>query len=311
MTEPFFFLIDFEQQQPRVIPFAEAAEQGIYFNILGINNIPSSFITPVKPLSLTAKPMAFSDYQQGFNLVQEQIQRGNSYLLNLTYPTKIETNYSLRDIFMLSEAPYKLYFQDRFVCFSPECFIRINNNKIYTYPMKGTIKADVPNAREQLLSCKKELWEHNTIVDLLRNDLAMVATNIEVSRFRYAELIQTARGAIWQTSSEICGDLNESWREDPISLLKTLLPAGSISGAPKEKTIAIIQQAEQQPRGFYTGIFGYFDGENLESAVIIRYIEQTEEGLQFRSGGGITRHSEVTSEYEELLAKVYIPINKR
>ena len=177
--------------------------------------------------------------------------------------------------------------------------------------MKGTIKADVPNAREQLLSCKKELWEHNTIVDLLRNDLAMVATNIEVSRFRYAELIQTARGAIWQTSSEICGDLNENWREDPISLLKTLLPAGSISGAPKEKTVAIIQQAEQQPRGFYTGIFGYFDGENLESAVIIRYIEQTEEGLQFRSGGGITRHSEVTSEYEELLAKVYIPINKR
>ncbi|WP_065239696.1 aminodeoxychorismate synthase component I [Gallibacterium genomosp. 3] len=311
MTEPFFFLIDFELQQPRVIPFAEAAEQGIYFNILGINNIPPSFITHVKPLSLTAKPMAFSDYQQGFNLVQEQIQRGNSYLLNLTYPTKIETNYSLRDIFMLSEAPYKLYFQDRFVCFSPECFIRINNNKIYTYPMKGTIKADMPNAREQLLSCKKELWEHNTIVDLLRNDLAMVATNIEVSRFRYAELIQTARGAIWQTSSEICGDLDENWREDPISLLKTLLPAGSISGAPKEKTISIIQQAEQQPRRFYTGIFGYFDGENLESAVIIRYIEQTEDGLQFRSGGGITRYSEVTSEYEELLAKVYIPINKR
>ncbi|WP_066113415.1 aminodeoxychorismate synthase component I [Gallibacterium salpingitidis] len=310
MTAPFFFLIDFEQRQQIVIPLSAAAEQGIYFDLHGVNNVPDTFVKPKAPLSLATKAMNFADYQRGFNLVQSEIQRGNSYLLNLTYPTKIETNYSLVDIFTASAAPYKLLYQDKFVCFSPECFVRIQDDKIYTYPMKGTIDASLPNAQAQLLSSQKEQWEHNTIVDLLRNDLAMVASNIQVSRFRYSELIETERGAIWQTSSEICGDLAPHWRDDPLALIKRMLPAGSISGAPKEKTVEIIQQAEQQPRGFYTGVFGYFDGNCLESAVIIRYIEQTATGMQFRSGGGITRHSTLASEYEELLAKVYIPTKK-
>ncbi|MBD4938229.1 aminodeoxychorismate synthase component I, partial [Xanthomonas citri pv. citri] len=89
---------------------------------------------------------------------------------------------------------------------------------------------------------------------------------------------------IYQTSSEICGELNENWQASVGSLLAKLLPAGSISGAPKEKTVEIIQQAEIEQRGYYTGIFGYFDGENLESAVAIRFIEQNNERLLFRSG---------------------------
>ncbi|MFC0323758.1 aminodeoxychorismate synthase component I [Gallibacterium melopsittaci] len=310
MTTPFFFLIDFEQQQPIVVPLDKAAEQGLYFDIFGKNNVPSTFSVPDKALQLDVSPMNFSNYKQGFSLVQQEIQRGNSYLLNLTYPTKIKTNYRLIDIFMQSNASYKLLYQDKFVCFSPECFVRTQGNKIYTYPMKGTIDATLPDAKAQLLSSQKELWEHNTIVDLMRNDLAMVASNIEVLRFRYAELIQTERGAIWQTSSEIAGDLPLNWRDDPLAIIKKMLPAGSISGAPKAKTVEIIQRAEQQPRGFYTGVFGYFDGECLESAVCIRYIENTGQGLQFRSGGGITRHSDVESEYQELLAKVYIPTQR-
>ena len=155
----------------------------------------------------------------------------------------------------------------------------------------------------------KEFSEHNTIVDLIRNDLALVAENIQVTKYRYVEKVHTHRGAIYQTSSEICGDLGEYWQKNIGSILAKLLPAGSISGAPKAKTVEIIQQAEQQERGYYTGIFGYFDGENLESAVAIRYIEQQDEQLFFRSGGGITFLSHLDEEYNEILEKVYVPIS--
>ena len=176
--------------------------------------------------------------------------------------------------------------------------------------MKGTINASEEIAKQKLLDSKKEFEEHNTIVDLIRNDLAIVSQNIQVKKYRYVERIETHRGAIYQTSSEICGELDENWQIEIGSLLSKLLPAGSISGAPKEKTMQIIQQAEGEKRGYYTGIFGYFDGESLESAVAIRYIEKNEQGeIQFRSGGGITSQSSLEEEYQEILEKVYVPIS--
>lgn len=144
----------------------------------------------------------------------------------------------------------------------------------------------------------------------MRNDLATVAKNIEVRRFRYVDRIETEKGAILQTSSEIVGELAENWQEKIGNILAKLLPAGSISGAPKEKTVEIIQQAEKKERGYYTGIFGIFDGENIDSAVAIRFIEQCGEKMLFRSGGGITRQSQLEQEYAELLQKVYIPLRK-
>ena len=146
-------------------------------------------------------------------------------------------------------------------------------------------------------------------MDLIRNDLALVSKHIEVTKYRYAELVQTHRGAIYQTSSEICGELAENWQAEIGTMLAKLLPAGSISGAPKVKTVEVIQQAEQGKRGYYTGVFGYFDGENLDSAVAIRYIEQINGQFWFRSGGGITAKSQLKEEYQELLEKVYVPIS--
>lgn len=305
---PFFFLIDFEQQKPLIFPLEEAAASGLFFEIFCKNNVAKSQEKVSKNFEFKAKAIDFAQYQQGFELVKQAIQAGNSYLLNLTYPTQIETNYSLAEIFAASQAKYKCYLKDQFVCFSPECFIKIEQNKIYSYPMKGTINADIENAQQKLMESEKEFTEHNTIVDLIRNDLALVAQNIQVTKYRYLEKVDTHRGAILQTSSEICGELSENWQENVGSLLAKLLPAGSISGAPKVKTVEIIQQAEIDKRGYYTGIFGYFDGESLDSAVAIRYIEQTENGLRFRSGGGITSQSVLEEEYNEILEKVYVPI---
>lgn len=305
---PFFFLIDFEQKKPQILPLTSLEQTGILFSFPDKQS-HHQFVLQNAPFELKMLPTNYIEYQQKFNLVKENIQAGNSYLLNLTVPTKIETNYTLKEIYFASQAKYKCYLPDHFVCFSPECFIRIGQNKIYSYPMKGTINANDNNAMQTLLDSEKEFTEHNTIVDLIRNDLALVAQHIQVNKYRYIEKVNTHRGAIYQTSSEICGKLAENWQQQIGTILAKLLPAGSISGAPKLKTIEIIQQAEQQERGYYTGIFGYFDGENLDSAVAIRYIEQQNEQLIFRSGGGITALSQLDEEYNEILEKVYVPIS--
>ena len=158
-----------------------------------------------------------------------------------------------------------------------------------------------------LLNNKKEEWEHNTIVDLMRNDLSMVASNVSVSRYRYVEKIKTNKNEILQTSSEIKGELPNDWQLDIGNLLMKILPAGSISGAPKTKTLEIIKSQEFGSRGYYTGIFGIFNGKDMECAVSIRYIEQRRNETFFRSGGGITANSNLDEEYQELIQKIYVP----
>ena len=91
-------------------------------------------------------------------------------------------------------------------------------------------------------------------------------------------------------------------------MLFGMLPAGSISGAPKRKTVEIIREAETYERGFYTGVMGYFDGETLDSAVMIRFLEQDGDRFIFKSGGGITFQSRARDEYEEMISKIYVPI---
>lgn len=298
--KPFFFLIDFAKKTPHIIPLDELSRSDFSIAINDFKNQPLKF-------SFTKEKPDEMQYQKAFKTVIKEIIQGNSYLLNLTTRTKIYTDLTLEQIFNYANAKYKLLYKDKFVCFSPECFVKIIDNKIYSYPMKGTI-LDSPKAREQLLKHSKEQQEHNTIVDLIRNDLAMVGFNIEVTKLRFIDKIDASTGAILQTSSEIVGDLDTDWHDQIGTILDKLTPAGSISGAPKAKTLEIINRVEATERGFYTGIFGIFDGKNLDSAVAIRFIEKDEENLYFRSGGGITYQSNVKKEFQEVLNKVYVPI---
>jgi len=110
-------------------------------------------------------------------------------------------------------------------------------------------------------------------------------------------------------SSEVAGDLDINWNEKIGSILFKLLPAGSITGAPKKKTMEIIAEAEIDPRGYYTGVAGIFDGTTLESAVMIRFVENREGQLFYHSGGGITVNSKCEHEYQEMIEKVYVPVN--
>lgn len=302
---PFVFLIDFDCKKPFVCPLEKAADHQIYFDINGISNIQNEEQIP--EIKLDYFPIEESLYKERFNRVLKEINEGNSYLLNLTFPTAIKSNANLSQIFQIAKAPYKIMKENQFIVFSPECFIRIENNEIFTYPMKGTIDANISDAEQKLLSNKKEHAEHNIIVDLMRNDLSMVAKKVKVSKYRFVQRIKTHKNEILQTSSEIKGELPKDWRENLGGLLLKMLPAGSISGAPKNKTIEIIKENEIVERGYYTGIFGIFDGEKLDSGVAIRFIEQKNDKLYFKSGGGITSLSLAKEEYKELIQKVYVP----
>ena len=302
---PFLFLADFKGNNVEVMTLNTLEESDILFDIQGFTN---SKYTP----SLTGQqhfkkyPTPYSQYLKGFDLVKKHLLMGNSFLVNYTCATPISTDFSLREIFHLSNARYKVYYKNKFTFFSPETFVKIADGRISTYPMKGTIDASTPNARQQILADPKETAEHNTIVDLLRNDLSQVARKVRVERFRYVEKIRTHNKHLLQVSSEITGQLPDGWQGQLGDIFKKLLPAGSISGAPKKKTVEIIEEAEGQGRGFYTGIIGLFDGEKVDSGVAIRFIENTNEGMQFRSGGGITCFSNPIMEYQEMIDKVYL-----
>ena len=287
---PFLFGVDFEGIHGFFVE-KPLSDPSVYFTIGTIGH----YKTPLSPIPEPRIKILHS---------------GDSFLLNLTERTPIETNLTLEQIFYHSQARYKLLLPDRLVCFSPESFVRIENNEILSYPMKGTIDATLPDAENRLLQNHKETCEHYTIVDLIRNDLNIVATRVQVKRFRYVEKIHTSQGEILQTSSEISGQLPDGWQNELGTLLFKLLPAGSISGAPKAATQKLIRQAEGLPRGYYSGVFGYFDGQTLDSAVLIRFIEKVDNRYYFRSGGGITVNSQAKEEYQEILEKIYLPIQK-
>ncbi|MCT7405434.1 aminodeoxychorismate synthase component I [Aliarcobacter cryaerophilus] len=303
LKEPFLFLISYDLKKT-YIEKLQNLSQNIKFEIDSKNK------KNIKDYSLKKYPISFDEYKKKFDLIQDEIKNGNSYLLNLTAQTKIDTNLTLDNIYEASSSLLKLRVKLDdldFVCFSPEKFIDIKDNKIYTYPMKGTIDSNLTDAKNILLNSKKELAEHTMVVDLLRNDLGKVANNIKVEEFRTFSKISTKDRELFQTSSIISGDLQNNWQEKIGDILSNILPAGSITGTPKKSTIEILKNIENYDRGFYSGIFGIFDGINLQSFVLIRFIENINNELFYKSGGGITSDSIVKEEYEELLNKVYLP----
>lgn len=300
---PFLFILDFKMSFPVVIPLDELPSTDIRYQIKNVPEYPASNTE----ISFQKTPVDFQEYEIGFQKALRGILAGDTYLLNLTYPTRLHGVSNLEEIFLSAKAPYKLYFKKRFVCFSPECFVTIEDGVIRTFPMKGTIDASLPDASQRLLDDLKEKEEHATVVDLLRNDLSMVATQVTVERYRYLEEITTNGKTLIQCSSEISGQLTENYHQHLGDIFHALLPAGSVTGAPKKRTVEIIEEIEKIPRDYYTGVFGVFDGKKLDSGVMIRMIEQRGDEFYYRSGGGITYRSDVRQEYEEMVDKVYVP----
>lgn len=358
--EPFLFVINYQGDKAFIRLLSDINPEECLFDFEGRGNFSHAWKetwkegtseketwkkeTSEEEISETTwqiEPPLYEDYERSFNIVKSNIMAGNSYLTNLTCRVPVSCNLSLEDIFHRAKGKYKLLLRRKrnltpFVCFSPETFVRIKGGRIYSYPMKGTLDASLPNAEKQLMEDRKEAAEHATIVDLIRNDLSRVAEDVRVDKYRYIDVLHTNKGDILQTSSEISGRLPEDYPHHLGEILDAQLPAGSITGAPKDKTMQIIQEAEGYDRGFYTGIMGIYDQGELNSAVMIRFIEEetspvdfetdgeknfkAKEGkasegkepkasrkLYFKAGGGITSKSDCRREYEEVIQKIYLP----
>jgi para-aminobenzoate synthetase component 1 len=305
---PFLFVIDFEMAKPMAWRLSEVDHNNVWFNFNGVSNraVTRNSASPVK---LEATPESFDRYVERFDIVMRKLEWGGSFLTNLTIRTPVSLSHSLEEMYDCSQARYKLLLKDQFLVFSPETFVRIQDGMIYTYPMKGTIDGALPHAEETILSDLKEKSEHVTVVDLLRNDLSMVATGVEVTRFRYVDEIRTTHKSLLQVSSEIRGKVMDEFSDHLGDLLLQLMPAGSVSGAPKDETIRVIRTAEGVKREYYTGVCGLFDGHVLDTGVMIRFIEQQANQFFFRSGGGITTQSIAEREFQEAIDKIYVPVH--
>ena len=327
---PFLLIVDFEMNRPLLYRVDELPDT-IYFSTPAFSTpgplpdsnpgpLPGSNPGPLPgsnpdsnsgrsgKINLLAEPFPYNSYRSAFNMVRENALAGKTYLCNLTFPSRISCDLSLKEIYLMSQARYKLLMEDRFVVFSPETFVQIRDGVIRSFPMKGTIDASIPDAKEILLNDEKEMAEHVTIVDLIRNDLSMNASRVRVEKYRYVDTLVTSHKNLLQVSSVVAGDLPEDWRSNLGNIIFSMLPAGSVSGAPKPETLRIIKEAEGSERGYYTGIMGYFDGHGFDSGVLIRYIEKENGELIYRSGGGITFMSDPEKEYQELIDKVYVPV---
>ena len=338
--EPFLFVINYQGDKAFIRLLSDINPEECLFDFEGRGNFSHARKETLKEeipeVTWQITPPLYNDYERSFNIVKSNIMAGNSYLTNLTCRVPVSCNLSLEEIFHRAKGKYKLLLRRSenltpFVCFSPETFVRIKGRRIYSYPMKGTLDASLPDAEKQLMEDRKEAAEHATIVDLIRNDLSRVAENVRVDKYRYIDVLHTNKGDILQTSSEISGRLPEDYPHHLGEILDAQLPAGSITGAPKDKTMQIIHEAEGYDRGFYTGIMGIYDQGELNSAVMIRFIEEetspvdfeadgkknfkASEGkgdeasrkLYFKAGGGITSKSDCRKEYEEVIQKIYLP----
>jgi para-aminobenzoate synthetase component 1 len=292
---PFAFVLRYDKKELIVEPL-DKLEQ-IKFQISNKTRFHNT------PLAKT--PVDFATYKVAYDKVIHNIKEGNTYLLNLTFATRLEGVEALSSVYEKAAAKYKVMLKDRFVAFSPETFVQIQNDTIATFPMKGTISALVPNAKQTLLHNAKERAEHTMIVDLLRNDLGIVGRNVKVEQFRYVEDI----GGLLQVSSKISATV-PNWEQNLASIIDAITPAGSVTGTPKKSTCELIEAVENDNRGYYTGIFGVYDGKSFDSCVLIRYIEKNQNGFFYRSGGGITLDSDAQSEYREMIDKVYLPQEK-
>ena len=196
---PFLFIVDYAQEQSHIEPLDRIDPATCLFQFPKAGNTETAATALARstaarcagPIQWDITPPSPAAYRHSFDLVKQNLLAGNSYLTNLTCRVPVTTNLTLEEIFLHSEALYKLWLKDRFVCFSPEIFVRIEKGKIKSFPMKGTIDATLPDAEQLLMQDTKEAAEHATIVDLIRNDLSMVSEHVEVTSYRYIDRLQT------------------------------------------------------------------------------------------------------------------------
>ncbi|MDS7924349.1 MULTISPECIES: anthranilate synthase component I family protein [Acinetobacter] len=285
-----------------------------------IENFGSNNSKNIFELKTTIQPRwSKKQYFDAFYKIQEYIKAGDCYQINLTQEFKAKFSGSLlnkaKDLWQLTNAPYAGYLKlDDFelLSCSPELFIEFNQNKqIKTRPIKGTMPR-YENAEKDFISkqtlknSQKDQAENVMIVDLLRNDLSIYANTGSVKTTKLFEI--ESFNQVHHMVSEIVATLKDDI--NPMQMLLSALPGGSITGAPKIRAMQIIEELEESARGAYCGTMGYFnfDGTGRWN-ILIRSFQQYQNQLSLWAGGGITIASNAEAEYQESLDKVSAMLN--
>lgn len=205
-------------------------------------------------------------------------------------------------------SPYMVYmkFDDKeIMSTSPETLVRLENGRLITFPVAGSrprgVTLEEDKALEtELLADEKELAEHNMLVDLGRNDLGRICRFGTVEVTEYKKIHKYSR--IMHICSQVEGDIREEC--DSLDAIESVLPAGTLSGAPKIRACEIIEELEKSPRGIYGGALGYLDFTgNMDTCIAIRMAVKKNDKVYVQAGAGIVADSVPETEYEETANK--------
>jgi para-aminobenzoate synthetase / 4-amino-4-deoxychorismate lyase len=261
-----------------------------------------------------------AQYGRAIDAIRSYIENGDTYQVNFTFPMRGKVSGDLfhcfRSIAELQGAAYSAYLDmgtHKILSFSPELFVERRGNTLLTRPMKGTLARgrwlEEDRAHAELLKeSLKDRAENVMIVDLLRSDLGKVA---EIGSVKVPELFVVERlGRVLQMTSGVTAVPRPG--VSVVDVLQALFPCGSITGAPKARTMAIIDQLEKYPRGIYTGAIGFLSptGDFVLNVAIRTLVVEAESGAAtFNVGGGITWDSTARDEYEECHQKAQFLTN--
>lgn len=274
-----------------------------------------------QPLKLESeiKPRFTADeYAEMVKKAKNYIREGDIFQVVLSNPLRARADGSLFDTYRIlrtsNPSPYMFYFSSddiEIAGASPETLVKLENKKLSTFPLAGTrprgkTASEDEALEKELLSDEKELAEHNMLVDLGRNDLGKISEIGTVKVKKYMEIERFSH--VMHIGSTVTGRIRDD--KDGMDAIDAILPAGTLSGAPKFRACEIIEELEQCKRGIYGGAVGYIDfAGNLDVCIAIRLVYKKNGSICIRSGAGIVNDSDPYKEAEECVNKAKAVVN--
>lgn len=274
-----------------------------------------------RPLKIKSDYRSYFSKEKYCNMVvkaKEYIKEGDIFQVVLSNKIEAEIEGSILDAYRVlrstNPSPYMFYFYSNDIEISgasPETLVKLENNKLYTFPLAGTRKRGKDEEEDlelekELLADEKELAEHNMLVDLGRNDIGKISEINSVKVDKYMSIEKFSH--VMHIGSTVSGTLRVD--KDALDAIDSILPAGTLSGAPKLRACEIISELEGNKRGIYGGAIGYIDFTgNLDMCISIRLAFAKNGKVFVRSGAGIVADSVPENEYEECINKSKAVIN--
>jgi len=252
------------------------------------------------------------EYCQMVNKAKYYIKEGDIFQVVLSNRFGADFEGSIFDTYRvlrtINPSPYMFYFSGsnlEIAGASPETLVKLHDGKLFTFPLAGTRPRGANDEEDialekELLNDEKELAEHNMLVDLGRNDLGKISKFGTVSVAKYKSILRFSH--VMHIGSTVSGEILEG--KTGLDAINAVLPAGTLSGAPKIRAMQIINELEQNKRGIYGGAIGYLDFTgNMDTCIAIRIVYRRNNKVFIRSGAGIVADSKPESEYQECVNK--------